>query len=333
MKKTKDKSMKKNLVIFWLSVLGLSVSAQSTFHVNRLPDNYFYNYWYEVDSNTQAVSSSANYVLSEKVYGKRFFAEGKDSLRIYGVAASLETFDLNSTIIEYNVYEPDGEVVHIVDSSSYYSTLAKMCDTSAYEEAYEYFGLYKHLGDSLCLISPQLTVNIKTTPVTYYLDLGTRESPYSSERTRPFPVYEMYFDSAVTVSDSFYVGMTSRIFYHENKCNGAMFYTWPIVWRNIIPDPGPTTCPDGVAWFQSSPNRGMSRWVYFPNSMYLYYVFPIIDTSHNSYLDTMNHSGGGNDSIDTVGVSTLSPERFVVLGPNPATREVRVVSKIGRAHV
>lgn len=320
------KKMEKLFALFFFCAASLLVSSQVTLHTNHLPENYFYNYWYEVDSNSQTMSSMCSYVLSEKVYGKRFLTGKNDSLRIYGVAASLETFIMDSTIVEYDQYWPDGSVVHVVDSSNYYSTLETMCDTSAYDEAYEYFGLYEHVDDSLRLISPQLIVNIKTTPVTYYLDLGTREYPNSSERTRPFPVYEMYFDSVITVLDSFYVGMTSRIFFHEDKCDSAMFYTWPILWRMINPSPGPTSCPDGLAWFNSVPDGSMNRWIFRPNSSYLYYIFPILDTIHT---DTTSHQGG----TDTVGISGSGLERFVVLYPNPVKSEVRVVSSVGMSQL
>lgn len=327
--------MKKSVVFLLIVLQPLFVAAQVTLHANHLPENYYYTYWLEVDSTSQFVVSESAYVLSPKVHAKQFIT--KDSLQVWGVAASLETLTL--FVVEWDQYGPDGEWVHMVDSSSYYSTLNQMCDTSDYEEAYEFFGLYRRVSDTLQLISPQLKVNIKTTPVTYYLDLGTEELRYyPGRRTRPFPVYELYFEKPITISsfDTFYIGMTSRIYYRDDKCASNKFYTWPICWRTVVPRPGPTSCPDGIAYYQSNPAPGF--WNFYPTSPWLYYIFPIMDTLHrNDYIDTTSH--GNTDTVshggdgNTVGIGNSPLESYISIQPNPAHDVVRVVSSVGMSEI
>lgn len=314
--------MKTRAVVFacvYLFFASMGVKAQVTIHTTQLPENYYSNCWYEVNPESQGLALVPTMVQNFKsLFGKYFYS--KDSIQIYGVAASLSTFDL--TVREYDSYDANGNPVHVVDSSSYRYYLSRMCDTSAYDEAYEYFGLYSHEADSLRLVSPQLIVNIKTTPVTYYMDLGTRMYyAISDEPTPPLPFYEMYFDSSVTVADSFYVGMTCYNYTREDKCSGKWFYTWPILWNTLGLSPRPLPCTDNTAWYQTVlyPD-GTGGWV-FGASDKVYCIFPILDTNHrNDYIDTT----GGGTSVAAAGL-----ERFVAVLPNPAVTEVRVVSSVG----
>lgn len=317
--------MKKLHYYFVVFLLSSPISAQVTLHTNHLPENYFYNYWYEVDSLSQTMESTSQWTVSQKAFAKQFVTT--DSIQIWGIAASLES--LVPWIIEYDIVGSNGEIVHVVDSSDYYSTIANMCDTGDYDEAYEFFGLYRRVSDSLQLFSPQLTVNIKTTPVTYYVDMGTMDGPGSNSRTRPFAVYEVFFDEPVTIGvvDTFYVGMTSRIFYHKDKCDSAQFYTWPIFWRLIRPYPGPLSYPDQRAWFQPNPNGDEGTWSFCPYSTGLFYVFPILDTLHrNDYIDT-NYIDSTSHG-DTVSISNNPMESFLSLLPNPAKDVVQIVSSV-----
>lgn len=308
--------MKRLLWVFTLSVAVMTAAAQDTIHSTQLSERYFCGCWNEVISSPQLMGKTINMVpMAKRAFATRFVFG--DTLQVYGVAASLSTLDLS--VNEWVRYHADGTPYYYVDSSQYRRNLAMMCDTSAYDEAYELFGLYvcEADTDTLRLVSPQMTVNIKTTPVSYYHDLGVVGDGWTNEQVI-LPVYEMYFDSAVMVSDSFYVGMTCNSYSREDKCQGKRFYTWPIFWNDLFLDPFPPKCERGEAILFF----GFEEWR-FSNAIAYHYVFPILDTL--SGIDTTLHPG---DSTDTVGIATAGLERFVKVSPNPASAEVRVVSGV-----
>ena len=313
--------MKRLFVLLLLGAVALPMMGQVSLQTNQLPDNYLYDCWYNPDSTSQhlvLVREMAQ--VSKRLYGK-YFSISKDPVRIYGVAVSMSTFDLESYIYEH--WTSDGDVYK--DSSAYYYYLNEMCDTGAYDEAYEYWGLYEHEADSLRLVSPQLMVNIKTTPVTYYINLGPMRDASLGPTilpSVPIPFYEMYFDSAVTMTDSFYVCMTCHNYSREDKCPGKKFYTWPVLWHKIALDPRPRPCSDKTGWcyLRTSPP---DDWDFQMTTEYVYCIFPILDTSHRSdYVDTTLHS-----------VAAAGLEQYVSVTPNPAVSEMRVVSSVGMSQV
>ena len=140
----------------------LPLAAQVTVHSTDLPESYFSNCWAEINPETQEVALVPEIMqLYKRMAAKKFYT-GEDPLTIYGLAASLSTFDIQ--ILEYDLYDASGNPIHVVDSSNYKYYMSRMCDTSAYGEAYELFGLYVRDEDTLRLVSEQVPVNIMTTP-------------------------------------------------------------------------------------------------------------------------------------------------------------------------
>ena len=310
--------MKRLLLSLLLLSALLPLAAQVTVHSAQLPEYYYYNCWRDIDPKLNTVIPHSFLNMYPKACGKQFYTE--DSLQVYGVAVSMSTLEM--VVWEYDVYDENGVPHPHIDSGTYNHNLSLMCDTSCYDQAYEYLGLYEPSGDSVRQKGQQVKLNIKTTPVTYYLDLGTKEREWMADSTPPIPFYELYFDSAVTVVDTFYIGMTCHNYDREDKCPDKPFYTWPLTWNTLSIGPGPATCQNGIFWYQ------YNHWVFSKMSQ-IFLAFPMLDTTHRyDYVDTTSHGGG-----DSVRIAATGLEHFVALTPNPTVTEVRVVSSVGMSRV
>ena len=177
--------MKKTFLLTMLAGMLLVpavVRAQDTVVSATPKDTYFYNTW--IDSAAVYVRN-AGIFDSAVLFGKYF--ETKDTLTVYGIAASLYTYDSAD-------YDP-GHFPLVRDTS--------------WEQVYEHLGLLKPEGDTLRWASDSLYVHLRDTPVSYYFKIDMPPaSPYIPLNTRP--VYEVYFDNPVQMTDSFYVGITCQ---------------------------------------------------------------------------------------------------------------------------
>jgi len=175
------------------------VIAQDTVHIRdlRQVDKYYVPVW-------------PSEFLETNVFGKNFligwmeqwgegFPDSKemafkqytdDTLQVYGIAAGLSTdWRLNPESYAYDIRH--GRL-----------------DTSC-EFLYNNLRLYEADPDSLRPIGEELLVNLRYTPVSYYIDLDLYR--YATGPELPLvPMYERYFSSPVTVTDSFYVGRRYR---------------------------------------------------------------------------------------------------------------------------
>ena len=128
-----------------------------------------------------------------------------DTLQVYGIAASLSTM--------WRLY-PDSYVEQIQEGT---------LDTSC-EFMYTYLRLYEADPDSLRHIGDELLVNLRYTPVSYYVNLAGLIDGYVGDYTNlevvyfpTLPIYERYFSAPVTVADSFYVGRRYRPDHHDGR--------------------------------------------------------------------------------------------------------------------
>jgi hypothetical protein len=89
---------------------------------------------------------------------------------------------------------------------------------------YTYLRLYEADPDSLRHIGDELLVNLRYTPVSYYVNLAGLIDGYVGDYTNlevvyfpTLPIYERYFSAPVTVADSFYVGRRYRPDHHDGR--------------------------------------------------------------------------------------------------------------------
>ena len=93
----------------------------------------------------------------------------------------------------------------------------------------------------------------------------------------------------------------------------------PIFWNYIGIEPDSASNIESFAHHYASPDM----WSFVNDIDYIWFVFPILDTTHrNDYIDTSTH-----------GIADRGLERFVAVTPNPAGKQVRVVSSIGISHL
>ena len=182
--------MKKKVLLTMLAAMLLvpSVTMSQDTLVSVLPkDGYFYNSWID--------SQKVNIVFlpqhdDGRLTGKCFYS--KDTLQVYGIAAALWTYDTTS-LINYE--------------------LAR----TSWDNLWEYLGLLKMEADTFRWVSDSLYVHLRDTPVSYYYDDNMPH--HSTTPDPPVPVFERYFDSPVSMVDSFYVGITMQSWRRPWSCS------------------------------------------------------------------------------------------------------------------
>ena len=313
--------MKKIIVLAATLLLALgSAQAQDTL-VTRTPKSTYFCYpEYHMDS-TWFLQAHGYHGAGE---GKYFCLEPGEELNVYGIAAAMQTVDL------------EGDLLRYPDSSTYYRDLSEMEDTS-HELAYEHWGIYKHVGDGLELVSPQLKINIKTSPVAYYLDMGTYGTLVPLLHKQYIAMYEMYFSEPQTVRDSFYLYMTNHIEYEHPK-DGVRYSTWPVFWTVVGAIVGESpldgdsrTFPEPTAHSWRFSDESEARWYFERRSDWMHLIYPILEPDSNGYFgeDSTAVEPGG----DTLSVQEAMLWKSTVVLPNPARGTARVVSGVGLTQV
>lgn len=315
------------VAIAMLALAPVSATAQDTV-VTRTPKSTYFCYpAYDMDS-TWFLQTHGYRFTPYGGAGKYFCVEPGEELTVYGIAAAMQTYDLDSYIYTYST--------GVVDSSSYYGHLHEMADTS-HELAYEHWGIYKQVGDALELVSPQLKVNIKTTPVSYYLDMDAYGSMVPLSHKQYIAMYEMYFNEPQTVRDSFYLYMTNHNAFEDPK-DDVYYATWPIFWTVVGAIVGESPLegdsrtfpePYAICWRFSGDSD--LTWYFERRSPNMLLVYPILepDSTGIHSEDTTGVEPGG----DTLSVQESMLWRSTVVLPNPARGEARVVSGVGLTQV
>ncbi|MCR5445824.1 MAG: T9SS type A sorting domain-containing protein [Bacteroidales bacterium] len=313
--------MKKSVILVILALALGTATAQDTVFTLTPKSTYFYNDWYDIDTTVWHIAKGRYRTNPNGVTGKRFCFTLGEEVNVYGIAAAMETFNLET------------ELQHFPDSSTYFLTLASMVDTVA-DSAYEYWGIYKHEGVGLVLASPRLKVNIKTSPVAYYWDINAYNAVLPPHEKLLIPMYEMFFNEPQPVRDSFYLGMTNHIRI-GNMMGDVEFNTWPIFWSVLTATgTGMLKFPETYMYCWHSSN-GKEEWVYQNRSSWIYLIFPILEPDSNGYFCEDN-------PVDTTAVdpgdTNLAVQqnvlwRSTVVLPNPACTEARVVSGVGLERV
>lgn len=288
--------MKKTFLAATLLLMAaLGAEAQDTLQSNIPPDRYFYNNWATHEHLMETFTGGS--WGGVEMGGKYFYTD--TPLKVYGVAACLYTDDF---------------------------FIGRTLDTS-HDLAFEKLALYNACPDTVMLMSEQIAVNIfDSTPalyVKYRLSDGEADAQYTYT-VKPF--YEVYFDKAVEVQDSFYVGMTfiskkvpvtidGNLDFYSDRIPLYIGYFLDKSWNIYMPtDQFDRYVEQGAAieWMGGYVQRHYSHkygWIL---------MFPILKPR-----------SAGDTPGDTVDVSEVLLERYVDLQPNPAGGRVQLVSSCG----
>ena len=305
----------KKIAMFFTAALLLTTGLQAQQVINscELKNGYLPYVWLE---NTESLNLIAGGTIEfEKITmlkAKYFYVD--DAVPVYGIAAGLTTTDL------------DDPYPYII------------LDTS-WNNAYEYFTLYKHDADTLGLtpVSDSLVFHLRDTPVSYYMNLicGSNHNYNGIEQEFIIPVYERYFDSVYWMTDSFYVGMTQRSYKDHVYDSTGTYYeysSWPVIMLRFGQEPYLNQgdimlihrdLSDLPTEWQGYPIDWGPEWNYMiPSHNWdngIYFIFPI--------LTPPDTTGTGDDSLAVQQVQLV--DRLVAVQPNPATERVKVVSSCG----
>ncbi len=323
-------------------VMALSAVApavgQDTISSKWPADNYFYNYW-----DDTSYAGSTMWGLAG-MWGEGVDVKGlctKDSLTVYGIAASLFSLD--------HLRRDNPQSAYWDVEEDFQRELLKVRDTSL-DSSYEYLVLYtRDASGQKVQANQRLLVNLGQTPVSYYQDLGILGPmpEYFDLQSFAVPVYERYFDTPSVVFDSFYVGFTAIYSWERNVYDSAgRIYPYK-TWQVRLLDKGTTYYAKSEPLFHRR-MEDTNYWACVYRSKVFAFVFPIltpnpdtvvIDTTvvDTTVVDTTGWHVGGEGSMEMdsnvwihkLGVEDVLLERYVQLMPNPAEDRVRVISSFG----
>ena len=279
--------MKKILLLFGLiSLVCGQAPAQDTIVMDSFPNKYMYVFLPDEDTLRLDELMISDYFLEET---ERYFT--KDTLQVYGIAVFPMLFK-----------DTD------VDWASY-------ADTTL-DSMYFFMKIYEAEPDSLRTLG-KLTVHLRDTPITYYMQVNKYDFN-AHELMRPLAVYEAYFDSPITVSDSFYIGYGHQPFYLTGYGRYSTLYcicVHRLMRKNGVWD-------DEIVYdTYKKPNGEWRYYSHFRDQIMM--IFPILTP------DTTG-GGTGGEGDDSLAVQQMQfVDRLVAVQPNPATERVKVVSSCG----
>ena len=306
-----NRIMKKLALFLLLVAAALSATAQDT--IDRPRSNCLFT-WPDIDNDKEILDCFNRFIYMQP-YGPNGGCGGQIAkmyytqtpIQVYGVAAALKM-----CASPYDFPEGPSSIYPLLDSSL--------------SASFEYLRLSKFdsTGRDLNVLA-EAPVFATDTPVCYFQVIAqnpitTPLDPYIPPRPRQ--VFEVYFDQPVTVSDTFFVGMTRRmgnyVLIDDQYWAPSWGITPVIVYsRDLGGSCGDLGLNDMV--MEQQLVYGNPCWVYFSYSSMFYYILPIITPPEGS-----------------AAVSAQAPEvldRYVALQPNPATDRVTVISSFGLTRI
>ena len=290
--------MKKTFLLMAIAAISFSAAAQDTLvrkGYNPI-ENYFY-YGNYPEPGVRIYPAVHTGPQNGGEMAKQFYS--KDTLTIYGIAAGIK------------------DMVSIgVNRNEFYDTT----DTATYE----YLRLYTPQPDTPHWVR-QEKVHLHVTPISYYVDYNHWCSSWTSPNPDKYicPVYERYFDSAETVSDSFYLGMTQWGQRPYRDANGNLWHN-PHNYLGLYQLGTGSTNHLEIWYIYFFDNHS---WLRFGNlNQQFTLIFPILTPNPDTMnVDTTSiHLGAGEVSLN---------DRFTGVMPNPAAEKARVVSSFGMSMV
>lgn len=304
--------MKKIIILLALLPALIGWSQDTVSDIPR--EGYFYNTLPNL-KEFNGINGANNHGDTCGVVCKRLISPNKEPLKVYGVAAAMITdldhYDFNSILAR------DSESVALFWEDFY----GFFIDTTL-DNAYEYVGLYLRSGDSL-EVQQQKRIHRKYDTATYYV----RPDPTVWAFGNPnfvYPMYERYFDSVITVSDTFYVGATERS--HKGLTSDINNFRRH-VGLSVVSYFGSAYNRDYIVFKYCYPEEGSVYWSLINQEEdhqedYYMMIFPILTPE-------------GSPSGDSTAVVTAADmvSRYVAVQPNPAKEEARVLSSFGLTRI
>ena len=284
------------LVMAFVAAFGATVMAQDTIATDTLKGSYFHNRW--VDQDTLMLSQTA--MLSGQFSEVAYAYHTDDTMKVYGVAisSSLDS-NFNNTWLD--------------------TTLDKV---------YRTVRLYVPEGDSLRMLAER-QFYIKDAEVAYYMAMNKRDLFMPDSTLKPFPVYELFFDSPVAVKDTFYIGFNfeTNCRYHDPTLGRVFNYKYTMTLNGLLPAwvaGRRDTVTIAQRRTEESPNYDQGTWKIRTRIAHQTIVFLYAITEP----DDGTGGGSGSDTTLTITASDAAA-RYVSVQPNPAVDEARVLSSLG----
>ena len=280
----------------FVAAFGATVMAQDTIATDTLKGSYFHNRW--VDKDTLMLSKTA--MLSGQFSEVAYAYHTDDTMKVYGVAisSSLDS-NFNNTWLD--------------------TTLDKV---------YRTVRLYVPEGDSLRMLAER-QFYIKDAEVAYYMAMNKRDLFMPDSTLKPFPVYELFFDSPVAVKDTFYIGFNfeTNCRYHDPTLGRVFNYKYTMTLNGLLPAwvaGRRDTVTIAQRRTEESPNYDQGTWLIRTRIAPQTIVFLYAITEP----DDGTGGGSGSDTTLTITASDAAA-RYVSVQPNPAVDEARVLSSLG----
>ena len=314
----KHYNMKKRIIfIVLLASFGGSLQAQDTLYLNGPKEDYYNDKgWVTGDE----INWRPGFTGTDQYATVGGFT-AKEELTVYGIAAILCTPHL---YLPDNLLEEEALRVH---------------DTSL-GIVQENLRLYRYSNGNMVMHPEELPVNIRHTPVSYYLLFDTVPifNYFWYTDSTPLPVYERYFENPVTVSDTFYVGVSNNGYrvYDIDEYGHQTTTRWKL--EHI--------CFHGFPYdfdldYMVARQNDDSSWR-FQSGFVQFFFYPILTPGENLIDTTQADTTIVIDTtvvIDTTQMDTVAirmPEyfgRYVSVSPNPATGSAEVLSSFGLSRV
>ena len=279
----------------FVAAFGVTVMAQDTIATDTLKGSYFHNRWFDQDTLLLSQNGYVSFHFSELA----FAYHTDDTMKVYGVAISSS-----------------------LDTNIYGNT---WLDTTL-DKVYRTVRLYVPEGDSLRMLAER-QFYIKDAEVAYYMAMNKRDLFMPDSTLKPFPVYELFFDSPVAVKDTFYIG-----FNYETNCKyldptlGRVFnYKYTMTINGFLQSGRKDTVTRAQRRTEESPNYDQGTWLIRTRIAPQTIVFLYAITEPG---DGTSGGGSGSDTTLTITASDAAA-RYVSVQPNPAVDEARVLSSLG----
>ena len=306
--------MKKRIIfIALLASFGGSLQAQDTLYLNGLKEGYFCNEWLDWAPEIAWTHTGVGTDHQAVVGG----FETKEELTVYGIAAILFTphfYASEDMLEEQALLIHDTNVTHVEEN----------------------LRLYRYSRGNMVMHPEELPVNMRRTPISYYLrfDSLTVYRFYDRNSDIALPVYERYFETPVTLTDTFYVGISNNgyRFYGTDEYGQTMATRWPMYNVYFFGFPY-----DFSHTYLSAYQNVNSAWTH-QDAFVQYFFYPILTPGEN-LIDTtiVDTTTVDTTIVDTGGtVAIRMPEyfgRYVSVSPNPATGRAEVLSSFGLSRV
>ena len=313
--------MKKTILLFFAITLTLSVCAQDTIHTTTPPENYYYSSWNKYKLGDTLGCTPVGYY--DNMYKGLIFYTPLDTLKIYGIAIG--------AVLEYSTpcydfaYDSTGDhLVAVGDPYGYYDGNGTwhLIGDSALDESYMDFVIMQtYPNGTVVEASDSLRLHMMYDTPAYYVDMEFTDIAAAWGFTCDvLPVYEVYFDSVVTVLGKFYMGgynhSAKECIHHERMYPEITMRGWIKYGDHDAPGHAVHWSLFGSDYWEEYLDAG-KVWEWF---------FPILTPNPDSTFYDQD------DSTQT-SVQRAVWERYVGVQPNPATDKVTVLSSVGLEQV